>query len=153
MRVFHKSSICALLALAVVTSLTACNQNAAAPTAGKHAAAPFVPPPIDVTRINLGSAVAADGTISEASATFKPTSTIYAAVTTERSAQKVGLRARWTFQDGTVVKDETKVISPTGELVTDFQTVNISGWPLGRYKFEILIKNQAVAVTEYDVAP
>lgn len=141
-----------ILAIAIAIGLGACNNTAPAPTA-KPAQAIAVTAPIDVTRLILGTAIGPDGTIAQPTATFKPADTIHAAVTTERAWHDVALKARWTFQDSSVVNETTKTISPTGTLVTDFQLTNDAGWPIGRYKLEILVNDQLAAVTEYTVNP
>ncbi len=147
------------IALATTFIMTACDQHAGAPTAGKHAPMPLAISPIDVTRIDLGASVNPDGTVSNPVATFKPADTIYAAVTTVRPGHGIALKAKWMFQDGTTFKEITKTINPTDTLVTDFQVSNGDGWPVGQYKVTILVNdrpdgsNHAVALTVFDVKP
>jgi hypothetical protein len=145
------------IALAMAASLTACNDDTATSGAGKPPANRYSMRPtvasLDVTRVDMGTAVGPDGSVHNPSITFKPTDTVYVAVTTQRFGRDIALKARWTYQDGTVVKEITKTISPTDTLVTDFQISNDAGWPAGRYKVEIFVGDQKTAVTEYTVVP
>jgi len=149
------------IALAVAASLSACNNDTAASSANpaptkSNPLGPVIGAtitPIDVTRIDLGTSVNPDGTISKPTATFKPTDTVYAAVTTERPGHDIVLKARWVFQDDSVIKEVTKIISPADTLVTDFQVTSATGWPTGRYKVQVYVYSQMAAVTEYAVSP
>jgi len=143
------------IALAMASSMTGCNNDTATSGASKRPANGYSMRPtvtvIDVTKANLGTAVGSDGSISNASVTFKPTDTVYVAVTTERPGRDIALKARWTYQDDSVVKEITKTISPTDTLITDFQITNDAGWPVGRYKVEIFVNDQKAAVTDFTV--
>ena len=150
------------IAFAIVFNLAACNNNAPGPTAHPRAKSMVVRnavPAIDVTKMELGTAVNPDGTIRQPVATFKPTDTVYVAVTTQRPGHDIALKARWVFQDDSVIKDVTKTISPTDTMVTDFQLTNDAGWPVGRYRVQVFVNDRPdgfshmVAITEYAVNP
>ncbi len=157
MSVFGKHAPLALWIALTIASLSGCNNDAGAPAGNPQTAKPHtmqaVIPLIDVTMIQLGNALGADGKIGKPTAIFKPTDTVYVAATTERPGHNIALKAKWTFQDDTVVKEITQTISPTDTLVTHFQIANDSGWPTGRYKLEIQVNGQTAAVTEYTVNP
>jgi hypothetical protein len=147
------------IVFATAIGLAGCDDQSGAPPPqrAQPPAMTRVIAPIDVTKVDLGRAVKPDNTISQPTASFKPTDTIFAAVTTERPGHDIKLKARWLFQDESVIKETTQTINPTDTLVTDFQVVNGAGWPVGWYKLEILINdepdghNHTVAVTQFEV--
>lgn len=151
-----------MAAVAFAFNLAACNNNAPTSAAHPHARSMVghnAVPAIDVTKLELGTAVNPDGTIAQPVATFKPTDTVHVAVTTQRPGHDIALKARWVFQDDSVVKDVVKTISPTDTMVTDFQLTNDAGWPAGRYRVQVFVNDQPdgfnhmVAITEYAVIP
>jgi hypothetical protein len=144
--------------LAIAAGLAGCSrQPPAAPARppNPYAMQPQVISPIDVTRVDLGTAVDPDGSIRRPTSSFRPHETIHAAVITERPGHDIKLTARWLFQDGSadgsVVKEDTQSISPIGTMITDFQATDDAGWPTGQYKLEILVNGNRVAVTAYGV--
>lgn len=108
-----------------------------------------------VVSLDFGTAVGADKKISAPADTFKPTDTIYAAVTTmtsDASATVPGkLEAKWTFEDGQVVKDDTTDVQFNGNGVTDFSISNPTGFPPGKYQVEILLDGNVVQTKGFGV--
>lgn len=97
---------------------------------------------VTVTGMTLGRSLAPDETIAEKSQTnlFWTNDTFYVSVTTEGSAPSATLKVRWTYQDGTVVGESTKTISPTGPTITAFQASNPpERWNPGDYKVEVFL--------------
>src|SRR5687768_10647013 len=76
--------------------------------------APAPTPAVTIANIELGNAVGADNRVTTPGETFKPTDTIYAAVSTNGAAASSTITARWTFQDGQVVNESSQTIAPTG---------------------------------------
>ena len=109
-------------------------------------------PAVTIANIDLGNAVGTDNRVTTPMATFKPADTIYAAVATNGAAPSTTIVARWTYQDGQVVNESTQTIAPTGPAVTTFNIAKPDGWPVGKYKVEILIDGQSVGQREFDVA-
>ena len=109
-------------------------------------------PAVTIANIDLGNAVGADNRVTAPMATFKPGDTIYAAVATNGAAPSTTIVARWTYQDGQVVNESTQTIAPTGPAVTTFNIAKPDGWPVGKYKVEVLIDGQSVGQREFDVA-
>lgn len=115
-------------------------------------AATPAPVPFRVTAIDLGKAVDADKKITEPATIFAPNDTIYAAVSSEGEAPSVKLQAKWTFGDkGTSVKDDEVTIAPTGPATTDFSIFKPGGWPVGKYKVEILADGVSAGIKEFEV--
>ncbi len=108
-----------------------------------------------VTSVDLGTVAGADMKIANPSTTFAPKDTIIAAVNTSTSdaaATVPGkLGAKWSYQDGQVVNDETKDINFTGTGTTDFQINKPDGFPAGKYKVEVSLDGNVVQSKDFDV--
>ena len=121
------------------------------PTVGADSSVVVNAPPFRVELINLGKSIDADKRVANGTDNFAPTDTIYASVVTEGSAPSKTIVARWTFQDGQVVKEETQTIAPSGAAATEFHIMKPSGWPVGKYKVEILVDGASVGTKEFEV--
>ena len=114
-----------------------------------------MPATASVSAVDLGNAVGADNRVAAPATTFAPKDTIYASVTTRTSdamATVPGkLAARWTFQDGQVVHEESRDLSLTGDGTTAFQVSKPDGFPVGRYKVEISLDGSVVQSKEFEV--
>ena len=117
--------------------------------------APAAAPTATVTALDLGNSVGADNRVATPATTFAPKDTIYASVTTRTSdamATVPGkLAARWTFQDGQTVHEESRDLSLTGDGTTAFQVSKPDGFPVGRYKVEISLDGSVVQSKEFEV--
>ncbi|HEY0832655.1 MAG TPA: hypothetical protein VGE72_01995 [Azospirillum sp.] len=108
-----------------------------------------------VTGVDLGTAVGPDMKVTAPATTFKPTDTIFAAVATSTSdpmatvASKLG--AKWSFQDGQVVNEETVDANLTGAGVTNFKISKPDGFPAGKYKLEVMLDGAVVQTREFEV--
>lgn len=104
-----------------------------------------------VRSIELGSTIGADNRVTTPATTFKPSDTIYAAVASDGSAASVSVGARWSFQDGQMVNEASQAIAPTGPAVTTFNISKPDGFPVGRYKVEVLVDGQPAGQSEFEV--
>lgn len=110
---------------------------------------------VAVTGVDLGTAVGADMKVTAPATTFAPKDTIIAAVSTSTNdpagtvAGKLG--AKWSFQDGQVVNEETKDVNFMGSGATDFQISKPDGWPTGKYKLEVMLDGNVVQTREFEV--
>ena len=106
-------------------------------------------------RARPGHSVGADNRVAAPATTFAPRDTIYASVTTRTSdaaATVPGrLSARWTFQDGQTVHEDSRDLNLTGDGVTAFQISKPDGFPPGRYKVEISLDGSVVQSKEFEV--
>ena len=82
---------------------------------------------------------------------FKPTDTIYAAVATTGSSANSTINAKWIYQDGQVVHEESVTVAPNGADVTDFQISKTDGWPAGDYRVEITLDGQPAGSAAFRV--
>jgi len=101
-------------------------------TAGTDAA--MAPSEVKISDVQLGRRIGANSRIADATDKFAPRDTIYAVAVTEGSAPNATVTARWTFEDGQVVKEDSRTIAPGGAEATEFHISKPSGWPKGKYK-------------------
>lgn len=151
-------------ALVAALALAGCKREEAAPAPTPPPAAPApapAPPPApmpataSVTGVTLGNAVGADMSIAAPMTAFAATDTIHAAVATSTSDAMASvngaLAARWTFEDGQVVNEESRDVVFTGAGTTVFQISKPDGWPLGKYRVEISLNGAPVQSAEFEV--
>ena len=105
--------------------------------------------------VDIGNAVDADGRVVAGTSTFATGDTITASVMTSTGSPTAAatgtLGARWTYQDGQVVNQESKTFQFTGPGVTNFQISKPDGWPVGRYKVEITLDGVVVQTRDFEV--
>jgi hypothetical protein len=135
----------------VVIGVPACRKKEApAPPAEAAAPAP-APVPFAVQVIEVGKGIGADKRVTAPTATFGRRDTIYASVATEGAAPSKTISAKWTFQDGQVVKEQAESIAPTGPAATEFHLSRPKPWPVGTYKVEIAVDGAAAGSKEFEV--
>lgn len=126
--------------------LAACKKEPAPePTPGAE------PQPVEVTGITLGSAIGADRRVTEETAAFGPTDTIYVSVGTDGVSSGATLSARWTYEDGQVVDESSQTIAPSGPEVTEFHVSKPDGWPVGKYQVVISLDGAQSGAQEFEV--
>jgi hypothetical protein len=104
-----------------------------------------------VTDLELGREIGATRHVVAEVSEFRPDDTIYAVVST-RGTGTGSLTARWTFEDGQVVDETKQDVAPAdGQAVTEFHVAKASGWPVGKYKVEILVNGNVVESEEFTV--
>lgn len=152
----HRRSLLVPLAAGLLLATVACKgkeepvrTTASAPTPPPTAPAPA---PFRVVGVDLGTALTADKKVAAPAATFKPSDTIYASVSTDGAASSVALKARWTFEDGQLVNETSQTIAPTGPAATEFHIAKPSGWPAGKYKVEIAANGTVATAKDFVVA-
>ncbi|WP_430391615.1 hypothetical protein [Dyella sp. 20L07] len=151
----NRISYLSALALASTLALSACGkkEEAAEPPAAATpppATASMAPVAVSIDSIDLGSAVGADQKITSATTSFTPKDPIYAAVSTNGTGNAT-LAAKWTYQDGQTVKEDSKSISASGPETTSFQISKPDGWPVGSYKVEISLNGQPAGSKDFSV--
>jgi hypothetical protein len=117
--------------------VSACAKKETAPPPPAEETTP--PPPaagVTVTAVDLGRSINADKTVAMPVMEFAPSDTIYASIGTEGSGTAT-IKARWVFQDGSVVDESSQTISPMGAARTEFHIMKPDGWPAGHYRLEI----------------
>ena len=139
--------------LFVSLSLVGCQRSEQpAPAPPPPAAAPApAPAPFRVSGIQLGNAIGADKRVAAPTSSFATTDTIYASVATDGASPSVTLVARWTFEDGQLVNEETQTIAPTGAAVSEFHIAKPDGWPAGSYQVEVLANGASAGKQSFQV--
>ena len=145
------------IALVAAVTLTACKKD---DTAGYDTAAPASATPattdsatssFDVGDIDMGRHVGADKKISDKTDDFAPKDTIYASIHTKGGSAPVQLMARWTFEDGTVVAEDTQSVQAGVEGDTEFHIVKAGGWPKGKYTVHVMADGKEVKTKDVTV--
>lgn len=159
----HKRTLVVVsLSIASALALGACNKSPApqheaettAPATGATAApTPAVesaPATVSVTAVDLGSAVGADQKVTAPTTTFSPGNTIYAAVATTGKGTAT-LDAKWIYQDGQTIKEDSKSIAADGPATTTFSISKPDGWPTGNYKIEVTLNGTPAMSKDFTV--
>lgn len=113
--------------------------------------APAPIPALTVTSVEVGNAIGADNKVTTPSGTLGTKDTFYAAVATDGASANNNLTAKWTYQDGQVIGEETKALATTGPAVTEFHANKATGWPVGKYKVEISLDGAVVQTRDFEV--
>jgi hypothetical protein len=106
---------------------------------------------VQIADVSLGRNLSADKRVANATDTFSARDTIYASVHTTGSASNTNIGARWTFQDGQVVSENTQPIAPSGDAYTEFHISKPSGWPSGNYTLHVLVNGQEAQTKNFRV--
>ncbi len=148
------------LALVVVLPFAACGkggpagradtargaQNPRGPASGTAAEA--APAPVHVTDVSIGKSIGADGQVQSPTDRFAPNDTVFASVSTDGAGKPATLFAKWTFEDGQVIRNDQRTISPSGPAVTGFSVQKPGGWPRGGYKLDVSVDSGGAASTK-----
>ena len=92
-----------------------------------------------------------DGKVVAPAAVFAPADALHAVVATTGTATDATLAAKWTYEDGQTVNEESRTISPTADAWTDFMISKPDGWPVGKYKVEISLNGAPAGSREFEV--
>ena len=160
----HRLHVALTAALIGTVALVGCKKNEAPapmPPVASDSLPATTPAPVATTSsamvsgVDLGNAVGADMKVTTPMTAFKPSDAIIAAVgtaTSDAAATVPGkLGAKWTYQDGQTVNEESKDINFNGNGVTNFQISKPDGWPTGKYRVEIMLDGTTVQTREFDV--
>ncbi|MFC5527442.1 hypothetical protein ACFPPA_16995 [Rhodanobacter ginsengisoli] len=106
--------------------------------------------PVSFNALELGSTVDANNRILASGTSFAPKDTVYASVETGGSGNAT-LAAKWSYQDGTVVHEDSKVLDAKGPQTTAFMISKPSGFAAGNYKVEITLNGNEVASKDFTI--
>lgn len=150
------ATLSAALALGACSKADDANTASTMPPPAATVMAPAAPMPTDtngavtVASVDLGSKVGADNRITAAGDSFAPADDIYATVLTN-GAGNATLVAKWTYQDGQVVHEDTKTINAQGQEATAFMINKPDGFPTGNYKVTVSLNGSQVASKDFTV--
>lgn len=105
---------------------------------------------VSFASVELGSTVDASNKIAASGTSFAPKDTIYASVDTSGSGNAT-LAAKWSYQDGQTVHEDSKTLNATGPETTAFMISKPSGFPAGNYKVDISLNGTQVASKDFSV--
>jgi hypothetical protein len=135
-----------------VAGMASCKKKEPPPPPEAAAPAPApAPPAFAVQGIELGKSIDADKKVTAPATTFGRRDTIYASVATEGAAPSKAISAKWTFQDGQVVKEQSESIAPTGPAATEFHISKKGPWPVGKYKVEVSVDGAAAGSKDFEI--
>ena len=149
-RRFWTATTCAL----ALATAAACSKKDAGTETGMGTNAPgatTTATTLAVDEVRVGKAIGADKRVTDEAASFRPTETIFASVRTTGSAPSATLSARWTYQDGQTVSEDTRNIAPSGTAFTEFSVSKPDGFPAGNYKVEIMLDGKSVGTKDFEV--
>jgi hypothetical protein len=133
----RRSVLSGLAILALAGSLVAgCQKKAETPP---PAATTPAPAPFKVTGIELGKSLTAEKRIAAPTTSFGTRDTVYAVIASEGAAASATVKARWTFQDSTLVAEDSQTLAPTGPAWTEFHIMKPTRWPVGNYAIEVTV--------------
>lgn len=124
--------------------------QAPAPAASAAMSMSAMPGAVSFSLLELGSAVDANHKVLSSNSMFTPKDTIYAAVDTVGNGNAT-LAAKWIYQDGQVVHEDSKTLNAIGPETTAFMISKPSGFPAGDYKVEISLDGKPVASKDFSV--
>ena len=139
------------LSLAAFPFTAACGRDEEAATVDTRPAEETTTLAVRVTQVELGNAIGPDKRVTAVTSEFRPNDTIYATIVTEGTAPNATLVARWTFEDGQTVEESTQTITPSGTAVSEFHVSKPTGWPVGKYRVEILVNGVSAETKEFEV--
>jgi hypothetical protein len=108
-------------------------------------------PSLDVTAVDVGSAVGADNRVTTAASTFGRNDAIYVSVATDGAGTHVPVTAKWIDQDGQIVNTETRTVEHAGPAVTAFRVSRPEGWPAGDYQVQVSVGDRVVQTRDFAV--
>jgi hypothetical protein len=148
---FRSLSIAGLLA---IVALSACNKDKTASsdtTTPTMVPSPDAPGVFSVIDVDMGRHIDAEKKISDKTDDFAPTDTIYASVHTSGTANNSAVVGRWTFENGSVVDEQTQNVTTNGDAYTEFHIVKPGGWPKGKYTLHVIIDGKEVRTKDVTV--
>jgi hypothetical protein len=105
---------------------------------------------VSFSSVEIGSSVDANNKIQATGTSFAPKDSIYASVETVGSGHAT-LAAKWTYDGGQTVHEDSKVLDTLGAQTTAFMISKPDGFPVGDYKVEISLDGKPVASKDFSV--
>jgi hypothetical protein len=149
---FRRFAWAAGLGFAVIGTASCKKKEPPPPPVESAAPAPApAPPAFAVQGIQLGKSIDADKKVTTPATTFGRKDTIYASVATEGAAPSKTITAKWTFQDGQTVKEQSESIAPTGPAATEFHISKKGLWPVGKYKVDVSVDGASAGSQDFEI--
>jgi hypothetical protein len=107
-------------------------------------------PAVRVADIDMGRAVNEKKEIMDKTDDFRPTETIYASVHTKGTGSGT-LVARWLFEDGQLVEEQSQALAAADDARTEFHINKSTGFPKGKYTIKILMDGKELDSKDFKV--
>ena len=152
MKNINTTTLIRVAALALLVTSVACKKKDAAVADTSPAATTPIPEPVAlrVSGIETGKGLNADNTVKDDAHDFGVRDTIYVSVKTEGAGTGT-LGAKFTFQDGQTVEEDSQSISPTGDAYNVFHIQKATAWPKGDYKVEVTLNGVSAGTKDFSV--
>lgn len=144
-------SLVVLAAGAVSCASRTENTTATSEQTSEPSSSPATATPVTVANVELGRGVDAEHRVTERVLVFAPGDVIHASVITNGSAPTATLKTRWTFEDGRVIEESERIITPNGNLATAFQVSKPEGLPAGKYRVEVFLDGTPVETVDFEI--
>lgn len=106
---------------------------------------------LSVIDVDMGRHIGADKKITDKTDDFAPKDTIYGSVHTSGTATNGSVVGRWTFQDGSVVGEQTENVTTAGDAYAAFHIAKAGGFAPGKYTLHVLIDGKEVRTKDVTV--
>jgi hypothetical protein len=151
---YRRTMWAAGLGLAVIGTASCKKKEAPPPPAESAAPAPASTPastPFAVQGIEVGKSIGQDKKVTSPATTFGRRDTIYVSIATDGAAPSKTIAAKWTFQNGQTVKEQSQTIAPTGPAATEFHISKAGPWPAGKYKVEVSVDGTPAGTKDFEI--
>lgn len=137
----------------LLTAVTACKKKDA--NVGAVDTSTIAPPTpaaaaLKVDGIETGKGVNADKTVKDDAHDFGVRDTVYVSVKTS-GAGNGKLSAKFTYQDGQTVKEDSQDVSTTGDATHEFHVAKATAWPKGNYKVEVMLDGVSAGTKDFTI--
>jgi hypothetical protein len=139
-------AVCGLLTLA------ACSREQRTETESRgEAVENTVRAALSVIDVDLGKTISVDNRIMDKTDEFMPRDTIYASVHTSGTQASGTVIGRWTMRDGTVVDEQTRMVTTDGDGYTTFSLSKAGGLARGDYTLHVIVDGREVRSKDFTV--
>jgi hypothetical protein len=149
----NHATLIRVAAMALIVTTGACKKKDEAPAVDTTAAMPMpapAPAALHVTGVETGKGLNADKTVKDDAHDFGVRDTVYVSVKTE-GAGSGKLGAKFTFQDGQTVNENSQDITTTGDAMNEFHLAKKTPWPKGDYKVLITLNGDSAGTKDFTI--
>lgn len=105
---------------------------------------------LQVADVTVGKAIDTQKKVTDEEDTFAPREPIYVSVHTNGAAKDAKLVMRVNAEDGKVVTEKSQMISPTGDMYSEFHVSKKGGLKPGKYTVHVTVNGQEAATQTKD---
>lgn len=105
-----------------------------------------------IDQVELGRSRAEDGTIADATRSFEASDTIHATVRVTGDTNSGIVRAVWSDAQGTIVHEETRIVTPSRDETVAFEAAQPKGWRGGEHQLDVFLDGRLARTERFRVA-